>query len=105
MIRRPPRSTLFPYTTLFRSDGEGSSNADHQAGSQPPLQGPGSALTRIREGFGIGTYHRSGQYVAEATSCHDQFIQAALGELGSQGADDHLHHLVRCIAADRKSVV
>src|SRR2546430_11154918 len=26
MIRRPPRSTLFPYTTLFRSDG--SSNID-----------------------------------------------------------------------------
>src|SRR3712207_7113859 len=25
MIRRPPRSTLFPYTTLFRSD-EGSRN-------------------------------------------------------------------------------
>src|SRR5688572_31622311 len=23
MIRRPPRSTLFPYTTLFRSDHEG----------------------------------------------------------------------------------
>src|SRR3712207_8186218 len=23
MIRRPPRSTLFPYTTLFRSGGEG----------------------------------------------------------------------------------
>src|SRR2546430_16240076 len=22
MIRRPPRSTLFPYTTLFRSKGE-----------------------------------------------------------------------------------
>src|SRR5687768_17822319 len=26
MILRPPRSTLFPYTTLFRSDG----SADHQ---------------------------------------------------------------------------
>src|SRR3712207_7788464 len=27
MIRRPPRSTLFPYTTLFRSlSGNGSSN-------------------------------------------------------------------------------
>src|SRR3712207_7111225 len=25
MIRRPPRSTLFPYTTLFRSDAETSS--------------------------------------------------------------------------------
>ena len=23
MIRRPPRSTLFPYTTLFRSEYEG----------------------------------------------------------------------------------
>src|SRR3989454_9235473 len=23
MIRRPPRSTLFPYTTLFRSDQQG----------------------------------------------------------------------------------
>src|SRR3712207_9074368 len=23
MIRRPPRSTLFPYTTLFRSEGTG----------------------------------------------------------------------------------
>src|SRR3712207_7760185 len=26
MIRRPPRSTLFPYTTLFRSGGVGESN-------------------------------------------------------------------------------
>src|SRR5258706_8434872 len=26
MIRRPPRSTLFPYTTLFRSHRFGSSN-------------------------------------------------------------------------------
>src|SRR3989449_7976407 len=34
MIRRPPRSTLFPYTTLFRSLGQkdwgfGSANALH----------------------------------------------------------------------------
>src|SRR5207248_7926762 len=30
MIRRPPRSTLFPYTTLFRSPGleSGRSNSD-----------------------------------------------------------------------------
>src|SRR2546422_4592779 len=27
MIRRPPRSTLFPYTTLFRSANRGSSSA------------------------------------------------------------------------------
>src|SRR5260370_11246337 len=27
MIRRPPRSTLFPYTTLFRSVGSGAGGA------------------------------------------------------------------------------
>src|SRR3712207_9441476 len=27
MIRRPPRSTLFPYTTLFRSGGDDTSDA------------------------------------------------------------------------------
>src|SRR2546426_7804447 len=27
MIRRPPRSTLFPYTTLFRSQGPGLSRS------------------------------------------------------------------------------
>src|SRR3989442_6574638 len=32
MIRRPPRSTLFPYTTLFRSlmNGGGAGNRAHQ---------------------------------------------------------------------------
>src|SRR3712207_7459400 len=33
MIRRPPRSTLFPYTTLFRSGGFG---AAHRRISSPP---------------------------------------------------------------------
>src|SRR2546422_6470019 len=31
MIRRPPRSTLFPYTTLFRSVGEGTDTGPHLA--------------------------------------------------------------------------
>src|SRR3712207_7629192 len=39
MIRRPPRSTLFPYTTLFRSpdDGRVVSNFVVQALSDQPL--------------------------------------------------------------------
>src|SRR5437870_8366917 len=32
MIRRPPRSTLFPYTTLFRSLTEANGNIPIQAG-------------------------------------------------------------------------
>src|SRR3712207_6965523 len=44
MIRRPPRSTLFPYTTLFRS-------------AEPPRHGRGEALggragARGRHGLG-----------------------------------------------------
>src|SRR5256885_9579074 len=35
MIRRPPRSTLFPYTTLFRSRGR-SSHSTTMAGSASP---------------------------------------------------------------------
>ena len=36
MIRRPPRSTLFPYTTLFRSDSP-TVTVDHTAPSAPTL--------------------------------------------------------------------
>src|SRR3712207_8251843 len=32
MIRRPPRSTLFPYTTLFRSDPERAREGDRPGG-------------------------------------------------------------------------
>src|SRR5256886_7656671 len=37
MIRRPPRSTLFPYTTLFRSDHGGRAEAQRPT---PLLQPP-----------------------------------------------------------------
>src|SRR3989475_3248385 len=35
MIRRPPRSTLFPYTTLFRSQWVDESNAGDRLGVPP----------------------------------------------------------------------
>src|SRR3712207_8018933 len=42
MIRRPPRSTLFPYTTLFRSAGMRSyaSEGVRKAGIEPPGRPP-----------------------------------------------------------------
>src|SRR3712207_7063280 len=49
MIRRPPRSTLFPYTTLFRS-GERDA-AEEQAEQREPDQaelGGGLQLERVR---------------------------------------------------------
>src|SRR6266487_5226282 len=39
MIRRPPRSTLFPYTTLFRSHGR--PRRDQQRRDQQPHSPPG----------------------------------------------------------------
>src|SRR3712207_7335118 len=41
MIRRPPRSTLFPYTTLFRSAGEERHVRD-RAALRAPLVAPGA---------------------------------------------------------------
>src|SRR2546430_9250790 len=34
MIRRPPRSTLFPYTTLFRSQESGGARHSHAPGGR-----------------------------------------------------------------------
>src|SRR5256885_16913771 len=41
MIRRPPRSTLFPYTTLFRSAGP---EEEHVEDAQEKLEGPFEGL-------------------------------------------------------------
>src|SRR5689334_25151723 len=41
MIRRPPRSTLFPYTSLFRSAGRSSQPARRARAGEPRL---GAAL-------------------------------------------------------------
>src|SRR2546422_4613529 len=49
MIRRPPRSTLFPYTTLFRSDRSGGGPNLRE----PRLRGPdGWRLGRHQRGDG-----------------------------------------------------
>src|SRR2546426_2644696 len=43
MIRRPPRSTLFPYTTLFRSGGWTGLIDPNDSTSRLPLTGDGLA--------------------------------------------------------------
>src|SRR2546430_9818182 len=51
MIRRPPRSTLFPYTTLFRSIGERAIRSVLRASDS---RGPATALTqRLFEHFEV----------------------------------------------------
>src|SRR3712207_8754098 len=48
MIRRPPRSTLFPYTTLFRSAGTSAQLMGKDAG-YAILRLPSGEMRRVRQ--------------------------------------------------------
>src|SRR3712207_7817123 len=62
MIRRPPRSTLFPYTTLFRSDG--------------------LDVGRLAQGTrGHGRTHRR-----RVCRCDHSHVERGLGSVAAQGA-------------------
>src|SRR3712207_8102955 len=57
MIRRPPRSTLFPYTTLFRSRRGGrGARRRHRLGGQPAGHRGGGDRRRSRRAGG-GALH------------------------------------------------
>src|SRR5437667_6800330 len=73
MIRRPPRSTLFPYTTLFRSDGKrkGAKKMKAKSMTQRLLElGIGRSgcpgLDRL-----VGLVKRSEEHTSELQSHHD----------------------------------
>src|SRR2546422_5336616 len=80
MIRRPPRSTLFPYTTLFRSASAGGAIAgpQHPAGGkrkeqhephQDERRGPGEAMPLVE---------RAGRRVASRSEEHTSELQSRL---------------------------
>src|SRR3712207_7559292 len=48
MIRRPPRSTLFPYTTLFRSGQRVAGSSPEAAWSRQEQSGMADADTEVR---------------------------------------------------------
>src|SRR3712207_9208896 len=64
MIRRPPRSTLFPYTTLFRSPA-----AELLAGGPDPLADVGQRLVGLAA-TGRGGDARGGAVLAEHLAEH-----------------------------------
>src|SRR3712207_1232954 len=79
MIRRPPRSTLFPYTTLFRSStsaassdasGEAATGTGGTAIAQESEVAPGSAVEFKDGGKDAGLVHLDdGQFVAYSAIC------------------------------------
>src|SRR5438034_2436132 len=59
MIRRPPRSTLFPYTTLFRSRGLQSLRVQHPRRTRIGEFGPARVRPRRRLASGRSEEHTS----------------------------------------------
>src|SRR5256885_8948705 len=83
MIRRPPRSTLFPYTTLFRSpigaqtqNLPGSNLAARRHGTvvvsdvddAPELEGPGIGTAETLRRLGSRSVLRSEEHTSELQS-------------------------------------
>src|SRR6266852_8515434 len=59
MIRRPPRSTLFPYTTLFRSRRGRGRRVVRRAGARDPRRArphPDRKSTRLNSSHGSSSY-------------------------------------------------
>src|SRR5438270_4231794 len=67
MIRRPPRSTLFPYTTLFRSVSDGPRLSGNDRARECPR---GRASARPRPGVAAGALaaRRSEEHTSELQS-------------------------------------
>src|SRR5687767_15892848 len=62
MLPRPPRSTLFPYTTLFRSEGED---------GLPPLPAPGPGAAYV--------FSRAGGELEQVAKLQAEFAQPGAG--------------------------
>src|SRR3712207_8937018 len=112
MIRRPPRSTLFPYTTLFRSlsllgeapHGEVGAQADHLDAAVPAIAGGehghiqerrAGALVAQRRVDDEGRFGRSEEHTSELQSrqylvCRLLLEKKNLIFIGSGGSAGHV---------------
>src|SRR2546430_11110255 len=72
MIRRPPRSTLFPYTTLFRSHRDGDRRARRLGDPREPRprRAPARGAGRARDdgGVAVSLSRRSEEHTSELQS-------------------------------------
>src|SRR3712207_8361941 len=86
MIRRPPRSTLFPYTTLFRSQLERRQDGvrldRHRAGAMQGVRGVTGVLERVTEADHLVPAHR--RRGAEGRRCHGDRSEEHTSELQSR---------------------
>src|SRR5258708_8121269 len=100
MIRRPPRSTLFPYTTLFRSHRQalGGRSCD-------PRVVEVGAVAAVRRGQGVEQDRKSTrlnsshQIISHAVFCFKKKKKKDHGTQVTQNSKEHLlvnAHTTRC---------
>src|SRR2546430_13878383 len=94
MIRRPPRSTLFPYTTLFRSAGEALDEMNDHAGATQQFRAAVKANPKEPNvHFGLG-------YLLWTQSEYEEAAQEFQAELAN--VPNHLQALTYLADADLK---
>src|SRR5437899_7728201 len=102
MIRPPPRSTLFPYTTLFRARHVRRHRGGSRPGPQSRLQGQDRKSTRLNSshlGISYAVFCLKKKTVAVADRSADQSSEllhtrhghALAEDLGSSHADSEGH--------------
>src|SRR2546427_4205690 len=69
MIRRPPRSTLFPYTTLFRSIGDFADQVRAKAVA-------GHVVNRVQESISVHNILQTDRKSTRLNSSHSQISYA-----------------------------
>src|SRR2546430_5431948 len=99
MIRRPPRSTLFPYTPLFRSDQHGRQRPGAEPRAVQPLIAD-LAAAQLRAAANAAAlpnemHHaggRSEEHTSELQSQSNLVCRLLLEKKNNQQADDRLTH-------------
>src|SRR5215467_4687194 len=101
MIRRPPRSTLFPYTTLFRSR----EHPDHRGRRNDRGGAPGAAdrkSTRLNSSHLVISYAVFCLKKKKNTATDRAELYKALYQLNSDAA---AYHRVRSLQTRQRDVV
>src|SRR5437667_1812714 len=96
MIRRPPRSTLFPYTTLFRSTDA----VTLLALNNSTLNGPGSITNAVGRTLALTNSARSEEHTSELQSHHDLVCRLVREKQNQAGATLRVLAIAAVVGSD-----
>src|SRR3712207_7461808 len=102
MIRRPPRSTLFPYTTLFRSQVEQCRGAPVRAAVVARARQIGARSGRARAAAGDRSARRGAARPDDRESAGDESGDRKSTRLNSSHAN--ISYAVFCLKKKKKNI-